>query len=84
MHFIFSLTQSMMRQFQDTGGSFSIGLHEPRVVSLPNYLSTNALSSLIYERASHSPIFPDLSMNLKSVEDDLFKAPLGEVELIQN
>ncbi|MCI4375136.1 hypothetical protein PGIGA_G00105750 [Pangasianodon gigas] len=71
---------SMMRQFQDADGSFSVGSRESRGVSLLSYLSDSAqaLSPLVYERASHPPIFPDLSMDCQSVDDDLLQTPLGE------
>lgn len=72
----------MMHQFQDADGSFSVGSRESRGVSLLSYLfdSAQTLSPLVYERASYAPIFPDLSMDYLSVDDDLLQTPLGEVE----
>lgn len=72
----------MLRQFQEADGSFSTSSRESRGVSLISYLSDSAqaLSPLVYERASYPPIFPDLSMDYLSVDADLLKTPLGEVE----
>ncbi|XP_060775139.1 RIPOR family member 3 isoform X5 [Neoarius graeffei] len=71
---------SMLRQFQEADGSFSTSSRESRGVSLISYLSDSAqaLSPLVYERASYPPIFPDLSMDYLSVDADLLKTPLGE------
>lgn len=82
--YVSSSIQSMMRQFQDMEGSFSIGLREPRGVSLLSYQSTQAHPSLVSERASHPPSFPDFSMDCLSLDDDLLKSPLGKVESIEN
>ncbi|KAF4083596.1 hypothetical protein AMELA_G00143750 [Ameiurus melas] len=69
---------SMMRQFQD--GSFSVGSHESRGVSLRSYLSDSAqvLSPFANERPSHPPILSYLSMDCQSVDDDLLQTPIGE------
>ncbi|XP_053539565.1 RIPOR family member 3 [Ictalurus punctatus] len=69
---------SMMRQFQD--GSFSVGSHESRGVSLRSYLSDSAqvLSPFVYERPSHPPILRYLSMDCQSVDHDLLQTPIGE------
>lgn len=74
----------MMRQFQD--GSFSVGSHESRGVSLRSYLSDSAqvLSPFVYERPSHPPILRYLSMDCQSVDHDLLQTPIGEVESMQN
>lgn len=74
----------MMHQFREADGSFSIGSHEPKGMSLLSFLSAKALFPLVYERASHPQILPDLSMDCQSVDDGLLKTPLGEVKLIQN
>lgn len=76
----------MMHQFQDTDGSFSTDSRESRGVSLLNFLSetTQTVSPLVYDRASHPPIFPELSMDCQSVDIDLLQTPLGKVESTQN
>ncbi|KAG7326695.1 hypothetical protein KOW79_010096 [Hemibagrus wyckioides] len=70
----------MMHQFQDADGSFSIDSCESRGVSLLNFLSesTQTVSPLVYDRASHPPIFPELSMDCQSVDIDLLQTPLGK------
>ncbi|XP_027003008.2 RIPOR family member 3 isoform X1 [Tachysurus fulvidraco] len=75
---------SMLHQFQNTDGSFSIGSHESRGVFLLNYLteSAQAVSPLVYERASHPPIFPDISMDCQSVYDDCLQTPLPKGDKI--
>uniref|UniRef100_A0A4W4DZS3 FAM65 N-terminal domain-containing protein n=1 Tax=Electrophorus electricus TaxID=8005 RepID=A0A4W4DZS3_ELEEL len=71
---------SMMHQLQDADGSFSIGSRESRGVSLLSYLSDSAqaLTPLVYDRASHPPVILDPSTDTQSVDDDLLKTPLGE------
>ncbi|KAK3575044.1 hypothetical protein QTP86_019772 [Hemibagrus guttatus] len=70
----------MIYQFQDADGSFSIGSRESRGVSLLNFLTESppAVSPLVYDRASHPPIFPELSMDCQSVDIDLLQTPLGK------
>ncbi|XP_051752918.1 RIPOR family member 3 [Ctenopharyngodon idella] len=73
---------SMMRQIQDTDGTFSIGSRESRGVSLLSYLadSTQALSPPAYEKTSDPPLTRHPVLDTKLQDDDLLKTPTEDAE----